>query len=207
VKQAPALEVEWAVAEKPRTGESESGDRHLVEQRGDRLLAGVIDGLGHGSAAGEVAERALAAIAKAPEWRLEDLFGRCHEALRGSRGAVMSLALLDLAQATVTWAGIGNVEGLLMAPAGAGKDSLTARSGVVGYEMPALRPITLPLPAGSSLVLATDGIKPGFEARLRLGERAERAATRILANHSHSDDDALVLVVVTRDGRSLASGP
>jgi len=206
VKQARALEVEWAVAEKPRTGESESGDRHLVEQREGRLLAAVIDGLGHGAAAGEAAERALAAMAKAPEWRLEDLFERCHAALLGSRGAVMSLAVLDLDQATVTWAGIGNVEGLLMAPAGAGKESLAARSGVVGYEVPALRPTTLPVAPGSSLVLATDGINPGFEAGPRQGEPAEGTAQRILADHSRSDDDALVLVVVTRDGRSLASG-
>jgi len=44
-----SLDVAWAVADRPRSGESVSGDRHLVQRRGEQVLAVVVDGLGHGT--------------------------------------------------------------------------------------------------------------------------------------------------------------
>ena len=202
-----SLDVAWAVADRPRSGENVSGDRHLVQRRGEQVLAVVVDGLGHGPVAAEAAERALAALAGSKSWHLVDMFQLCHLALSGSRGVVMSAAVLDLQLATVTWSGIGNVEGVVITPGRAGKDSLTTRSGVVGYDIPRLYAPTHAIAPGSCLVLATDGIKPGFDTSVRPGEAPERSAQRILADHGHSNDDALVLVLLTRDGRSHVPGP
>jgi serine phosphatase RsbU (regulator of sigma subunit) len=153
----------------------------------------------------EAAELALSALARASKWDPEELFRSCHASARSTRGVVMALSLLDLERGTMTWASIGNVEGVLLAPTGA-KQSLVARSGVVGYEVPPLRPATVPLSPGAGLILATDGITSGFDAQVQLEDPPGRTAAKILAGHGRSDDDALVLVVLARDGRSLARG-
>ena len=194
------------MAGKPRPGETESGDRHFFERRDSQVLAAVVDGLGHGSAAAEAACRAVAVLGGTADWRLEELFQRCHKALLGSRGVVMSCALLDLDRGAVTWAGIGNVEAILMAPGASSKQTLAVRSGVIGYEVPALHVATAAVVAGSWLVLATDGVKPGFDARVRLDETPESNARRIVADHGRSNDDALALVLWVGDGRLFAAG-
>ena len=70
-----------------------SGDRAVVARHGDRTLVAAIDGLGHGEAAAEAAD-AAASILERDGGSLQGLLGRCHEALRGTRGAVMTLAEL-----------------------------------------------------------------------------------------------------------------
>ena len=53
----------------------------------------------------------LAAYAHEP---IISLIRRCHEALRGTRGVVMSIASLNTHDRTMVWLGVGNVEGVLL---------------------------------------------------------------------------------------------
>jgi hypothetical protein len=95
---------------------------------------------------------------------------------------------------------VGNVEGIVLHPVAFSppfwkSDALVARGGVVGYDLPSLRPATLPFKPGSFLVFATDGVKAGFAAEMRAGQRAQDAADHILASCRRGTDDALVMVV------------
>jgi negative regulator of sigma-B (phosphoserine phosphatase) len=125
------------------------------------------------------------------------LFDACHEALRKTRGAVMSLASLDTRSATVDWCGIGNVEGaLLRAQPGGGRKSeaITTRGGVVGYRMPNIKVSTLPLHPRDVFILATDGIRSGFVGEVDLDSDPQAIADRVFARYRTNSDDALVLV-------------
>jgi hypothetical protein len=53
----------------------------------------------------------------------------------------------------------------------------------------------LTLAAGDLLVMATDGIDPGFASALDGGGAAQTVAERIFAAHGKGTDDALVVVV------------
>src|SRR3989442_1022947 len=86
--------IEWAVAAAPLAGESESGDLHLVKRVGRGTLVAAVDGLGHGAEAAAAARAAVAALDRYAEESLPPLVRRCHEALAGSRGGVMSPAYL-----------------------------------------------------------------------------------------------------------------
>src|ERR1044071_4802454 len=44
--------IQWGVAMRTLPGERESGDLHVVKSVGPGVLAGVVDGLGHGAEAG-----------------------------------------------------------------------------------------------------------------------------------------------------------
>src|SRR4029453_12896756 len=48
------------------------------------------------------------------------LMRECHQSLVGLRGAVMSVASIHATEETMTWLGVGNVEGLLLRPNPAG---------------------------------------------------------------------------------------
>src|SRR5438309_1387114 len=103
--------IDWGVATLAHAGEKESGDLHLVKQVGRGVLVAAVDGLGHGAEAAAAARAAVAALDRYAEESLSPLVRRCHEALAGSRGVVMSLAYLGGVQPSLTWLGVGNVEG------------------------------------------------------------------------------------------------
>jgi serine phosphatase RsbU (regulator of sigma subunit) len=186
--------VEWAVAGRPIEGEIESGDLHIVHEGNDRVLLGVVDGLGHGPEAAAASRRAAETLrATALDLPLEQLFRQCHAALRTTRGAVMSLAIVDAGDGSLTWGGIGNVEGYVVDAGGRRRDSIPLRGGVVGGHLPTVRSETTPLAAGDLIVLTTDGIVAGFAEKLVAGAPTAMAE-RILASYARANDDALVLV-------------
>src|SRR5581483_5470340 len=124
-----------------------------------------IDGLGHGPEAAEAAKAASAILHAHPNQPVVTLFEKCHEGLRRTRGAVMTLASFDARTSSLTWLGVGNVEGIVLRErpgGGPSRESVTARGGVVGFQLPPLRPSTLAISPGDLLVMATDGIRNSF---------------------------------------------
>src|SRR5256886_792990 len=89
----------------------ESGDLHLVKRVGRGTLVAAVDGLGHGAEAAAAARAAVAALDQYAEESLLPLVRRCHDALAGSRGVVMSLAYVGGVQPSLTWLGVGNASG------------------------------------------------------------------------------------------------
>lgn len=190
--------IAWAVAETPFPNESQSGDRHVVLPSSDGILIAAIDGAGHGAEAAAAAKVAVATLEAHAFESPIGLLVRCHEELKGSRGVVMTIALIDLRQRTLTWAGVGNVEAVLFHGVGEYQtrpDRALLRSGVIGYRLPPVRAEVLPLKPFDTLVIVTDGIKPNFDDGLSLSDDLQRIADGILARHHNGTDDALVLVV------------
>jgi phosphoserine phosphatase RsbX len=200
--------LEWGWAGAALEGEGESGDVHVVAEFAEGVLVGAIDGLGHGieaAAAAREAARVLAAHAAEP---LAALVERCHDALHRTRGAVMTLASFD-ARGSMTWAGVGNVDAILLrggAAPGLRREALTARGGIVGYHLPSLHPSTLPVSSGDLLILATDGIHGGFAEEVPVHGAVQEIADGILARHARGSDDALVVVARWLGAPGAAAG-
>jgi hypothetical protein len=193
----PSTLLECAVAVRARAGESECGDRHVIRSFRDGVLVAVVDGLGHGRHAAAAARTAAALLEEHAGDPLPALVERCHAELAGSRGVVMSLASVD-GTSTLSWLGIGNVEATVVRPrTGDGRlaeRQLLLRAGIVGSQLPALRPARLRLARGDMLGMATDGIRSGFGRSLALATAPQRLADAILAEYGRADDDALVVV-------------
>jgi negative regulator of sigma-B (phosphoserine phosphatase) len=190
--------VEYGVAKSILPGQGESGDRHLVCCAGDGILIAAIDGIGHGEEAANAAEAAISILKASPDEPVISLLERCHEGLRSTRGVVLSLASIDPKHGMMTWVGVGNVQGVLMragAKKGRVEEVLLLRGGVVGSQLPALQAAVLPIAKGDTLVFVTDGIRSEFVEGLSTLESPQRAADKILKQHSRGNDDALVLVL------------
>jgi serine phosphatase RsbU (regulator of sigma subunit) len=196
--------IDWGVASSALPGQAQSGDLHLVKPVSTGVLLAVVDGLGHGAEAATAAHTAVHTLDEHASESVLALLERCHWALKGSRGVVMSVAFANRHQNALTWAGVGNVECLLFhtdAPlAGPTRASLVTRGGIVGSELPQVRAQVLPLAAGDVLIFATDGIREGFSEGLHLDAPPQQLAEHILSQHGKGTDDALVLVAQYRGG-------
>jgi phosphoserine phosphatase RsbX len=192
---------EWAVAARPIPGEHVSGDTH-VAVGGTRLVVAVIDGLGHGPEAAHAGGRAAEIVEAHADDHPEVVLRHCHDALRSTRGAAITIASIDAAAGQMTWLGVGNVQATLLQPRppAAGREWVPLRGGVVGYLLPSLRPGTVRLQRDDVLVFATDGVRPVFGDWPRPTEPPMNVAARILAEQGRGSDDALVLVARYRGG-------
>jgi len=191
-------ELEVGVAGLALEGEDRSGDLAVFAPYDRGGLAAVIDGLGHGddaAAASAIAERVIREHASAPP---PELLRRCHEALRKSRGVVLTAAWFDLEAMKLAWVGVGNVEARLVRGAalyGDRYESALVLGGVVGYNLPPVRPTSTDLRPGDAVAFATDGVGADYSASLTPGLPAQRLAERILDRHGRDTDDALAAVV------------
>lgn len=197
MSEEPHQIVDWAVATRALEGEHESGDLHVVAPFDGGALVAAIDGLGHGPEAAVAARGAADALERHAARPVTELLERCHESLRGTRGAVITLASFNGTGGTMCWAGVGNVEGtLLRAHPGDGRprESVMLVGGVPGHQLPALRPYELGVSPGDTLILATDGIRGGYLDLVAASDPPQRIADHLLAEYGKGTDDALVLV-------------
>ena len=189
--------IDLGVASLAPTGQVESGDLSVANCNSHFALLAAIDGIGHGESAAAASRIAAAVIESHPTDPLVALVQKGHEALRSTRGVVLSIAYVDFQKSTLTWLGVGNVQGVLIRSANSahpGNCALLLRPGVVGSRLPVLQTATVPFSHGDTLAFATDGVRSDFADDLFPHESPQRSADRILAKYYKGNDDALVLV-------------
>jgi len=178
--------------------ELESGDRHVVVTFPGGALITLLDGLGHGPEAAAAAAAAVPILESYASDPPLAILQRCHEGLRNTRGVAMSLASFDSRISSMTWTGVGNVEGMLFrvnGRPGYPSDAIALRGGVVGYRLPPLHANTIQVSSGDTLIMATDGIKSGFTTGISIEHDPQEVAESILARFAKGTDDAHVVVV------------
>jgi phosphoserine phosphatase RsbX len=194
---APAREpesIDWGWAGAGLHG-AESGDLHVVVMLPHGALFAAIDGLGHGPEAALAAREAASILQMHAGLPVLELITRCHEGLRKTRGAVMSLAELDIRRASIEWCGVGNIESVLLrADTTKPSETLITRGGVVGYRLPPLRVSTIAASPRDVLVMVSDGIRSGFTEAVDLECQPQAIAEAILDRYAKGSDDALVFV-------------
>lgn len=190
--------VDWGVAIRALAGNEISGDGYTVKIFEDKALVVAVDGLGHGKAAAEASRIAIKAIEDSQSEDPIQITRSCHEALKGSLGAVLSLALVNAKNNSMTWLGIGDVEGILkrsnpdIYPS---HETLFLTGGILGYLVQSVRPSVLPIKKGDTLVFATDGVRGGFAEEVNPTDSPCQIADKILEKYNKNTDDALVLAV------------
>jgi serine phosphatase RsbU (regulator of sigma subunit) len=182
-------------ASRPYPGERANGDAWATHHPDGALRISVIDGLGHGPDAATAAQAAIAALTTEPTLLPDGAIELCHRALRGTRGAAISVAWVDVAQSRLVYAGIGNIEAVL-AQDGQQQRPIAYR-GIVGATMRTIRPFELPLLDDWVLVIHTDGIRARFDIGKvdGYGRRdPQMMADGLLAEWGRATDDATVVV-------------
>ncbi|MGH2722510.1 MAG: hypothetical protein ACRDJO_13055 [Actinomycetota bacterium] len=190
--EANASFLEWGVAESWVAGVEDPRARYLVtETQGGALLA-VVYGLGPRPVADKAARIAIEVLrdrAGEPIWCLME---RCHTGLAQTQGAAMTLAEILWSGGTLTWGGIGNVRGQVVRST-SGRGEIARRlAGVVGFILPHLEASTTRLAGGDVVILANDGVAPGFADNVLIDGHPRSIASRILRRQARRRN-ALVL--------------
>ena len=190
-----SLQVRAAWTTRPCAGEVVSGDVGIVIESPGLVFAALVDALGHGWNAHNIARRASAALGScglaSPASALEHL----HEALRGHGGVCASVLSIDVARSEVCFAGVGNVQGRCF---GSAPMTCVPRAGALGVRMRPPVTTTAPLSRGNCVLLYTDGVSDRAVARLDSvphGARPDQLAAWIVHQHGKADDDASCLAV------------
>lgn len=189
--------VRYGIADRSLPGEVVSGDRCVMKRLDGRTLIAVIDGLGHGPGAARAADVAASVIDTTSSSALDKVLVNCHRALRHTRGAAITLVVLDEAAGCFEWVGVGNVAAARFHTERFGQLQCTVlftRGGSVGMSLPSVEITRSPLVPGDFFVLATDGLSPGFLNEVTRHEDPQVLADRLLDTYQTSGDDALVLV-------------
>jgi negative regulator of sigma-B (phosphoserine phosphatase) len=189
-----SVSVDWVSV--PKSGESECGDAVVVRTEGDRTLLAVIDVLGHGKQAADVARIAVEFLRTVPlaggggamSGGVMAVIEGLHERLRGTRGAAAMVCIIS--GGTLEGCGVGNVELRCQR----GRVPIVLTPGVIGAQIKRARAFRGGLPEGDRIVIFTDGISSRFSlkdlSRLSPGE----ACREILERGRRIHDDATVLV-------------
>lgn len=194
----PLQLIEWGFTTMPLQGQAVSGDKYIIKPFPNGTLMAVVDGLGHGYEAAVASDIAIATLDAYAHEPVIPLVKRCHEALRGTRGVVISVASFNSLDKTMPWLGVGNIEGILLKEdvnAIPSRKSLLLRGGVLGYQLPPLKESVIPVLPGDTLIFATDGIRSGFEKGIKLIDKPQQIADNIMTQFNRGTDDVLVLVV------------
>ncbi len=190
-------QVEIGGCARPKLGEGECGDRWIALRIRDQTLIGIVDGLGHGAEAAQVARVVVAHVREqvAASAELIDLRGvlrSLHHALRSTRGAVAGFALISPCAHTLHYSGVGNTQAHLV---GARDPILISAPGLLGG--PRVPPLTIQqvrVDPGALLVLHTDGLVIDAPVACPLHWECGEIARDLVAQWGRPDDDAAVVV-------------
>jgi hypothetical protein len=179
----------------PLAGEDASGDGWAVSCGRDGATLLGVDGLGHGPEAAKAAAGAIEALERRPAAAPAEVLEAAHDLLRITRGAAVSVARIDFASAGVRFAGIGNVNGLVVD--GGTRRALVSHNGIVGHNMRKVQEFAVDCPPGALCVLHSDGIQTQWDigAYPGLFARAPAVVAAVLMrDFIRRRDDAMVLV-------------
>ncbi len=194
-------EPQIGVAARVFPGQSVNGDAWCVHRHGGRWRIALIDGAGHGPQAAHVAAAAVALLDANPEWSGQEAVTRCHLALKGTRGAVMTVAVLEPGFDKLVVTGAGNIEARLWT--GDREQHLLTQRGMIGSNIPTIRPVEVELGPTRILSLHSDGVRARFslrEASVTAGGGAPEIASALLRDHARTDDDDATVLVVCFKG-------
>ena len=188
--------VEFAGLIAPIAGEQVSGDNLAVDVNGDRCIALVADGLGHGPQAADAANEAVRVFRAHSSESPASLITRIHEALKKTRGAAAAVAEIRPMAGSLTYAGVGNISGSILSNT-LGR-SLVSHNGTLGHVMARVQEFKVEWPKDGILIMHSDGLHSRWDLSRYPGLLARQPALIagvLLRDFSRERDDASVLVV------------
>jgi negative regulator of sigma-B (phosphoserine phosphatase) len=187
--------MEFGIVHRPKAGRNISGDAYLIREEEEATLICLVDGLGSGESAAEAAQAAIRCVEVNSTLPLSDIMAECHQALKGTRGAVVALMRISFAESMITFVGVGNIGIRVRSTASIRPIS---KNGIVGYRLPRLREFTYPYTPGDLFVLHTDGISSRFtldDALWTEGTQdVQTLADEIARIFGKENDDVTILV-------------
>lgn len=181
---------ELAFRTRPCRGESSNGDAVIVRRRHDALLVVVVDALGHGDVAAEVAQRARDQVERRPWPRsARQVVEGLHEALHGTRGAAAAVLWVEGDRALACSVNNVEVRSLL------GCLRVLSSPGVLGRRLRSVRESEGRLRAGERIAIFTDGLDASVSLIPDSRSAVDDACDALMQRHAFEHDDASLVLI------------
>ncbi len=189
------LDIHSIVRPLPGNREDECGDTTVIIRQDNHLFLGMIDALGHGRKAHELAITCKVFLQKNFNDNLVELFESLDDHIKGSIGVVAALSHLDLETGELNYAGIGDITTRIF---GENEKRFVSRSGVIGYMPPKAKVSTFTLCDNDILMLYSDGVRAHFVLKdypELMKDDAKTVASNIIDKFGKQQDDAGCIVL------------
>jgi anti-sigma regulatory factor (Ser/Thr protein kinase) len=184
----------WGAVSIAMPGEIVCGDSWSVAASGDTRTLLLADGLGHGQDAAEAAVEAVRLFHRFSGHEVATLLDYVHGGLRSTRGAAVSIARFDPADADMVFGGIGNVAGTLAVNGDIKR--MISMPGTAGYNARKIQSFRYPF-AGGLIILNSDGLATSWSLGRYPNLQAVHPtliAAVLYRDFARRRDDATVLV-------------
>ena len=176
-------------------GEIECGDAWQIASKDRSMAIIVADGLGHGPLAAVASQAAVKTFEEDPFERPSEAMQRIHRKLSGGRGAAAAVALVEWTQSNVSYAGVGNISGSVVASDKS--KGMVSHNGILGVKLLRTQQFEYGLAPDSKIVMHSDGMSarwslsayPGLSVR-----HASVIAGVLFRDHSRARDDVTIVV-------------
>jgi anti-sigma regulatory factor (Ser/Thr protein kinase) len=139
------------------------GDGWHLRAQGHSVVVTLIDGLGHGLQAADAAQAGVTAVAESASFDAPGLIGALHAGMSGTRGGAAAVASVDTQAGSIQFAGIGNISATLCEPTTS--RGMASHPGIVGVQFRKAQPFHFDAPAGTLLVMHSDGLQARWSLR------------------------------------------
>jgi phosphoserine phosphatase RsbX len=185
-----------AVRARARAGEARGGDLEVAlrpaGREGSHALLAVIDALGHGAVAHEIATRASTALDALQDPTVERAIEAMHTVLVGTRGAGALVCTVE--NERIRAGGIGNVE----LRAEGMRLSVALTRGILGLQGSTPQVFEGFARPGARIAIFSDGLAQRLDLRDVRHLGIEDAADDLFARHAVTFDDATLLLAEVR---------
>jgi len=183
----------FSIFSKPKIGEDASADAYFIKRFSSNVVFGVIDVLGHGREAYDIALNILKILEDNYTEPLIKIIDVCHKGLRHTRGAAMALCRVNFKERRFEHIGVGNVETRVYGTTQPIRPFFF--NGTLGMTTENYRVIEYPYTEGMTIVMFSDGISGRFDfSPQMLSKTPQEIAKFIFDNFARNTDDATVLV-------------
>ncbi|HTV30231.1 MAG TPA: ATP-binding SpoIIE family protein phosphatase [Xanthobacteraceae bacterium] len=177
-----------------KLGEEVCGDSWTVAQSNEVCTLFVADGLGHGPDAAHASAEAVRVLHRFGGHQVQTVLDYVHGGLRATRGAAVSIARFDPAAGKVSFAGVGNVAGVLAVNGELRR--MVSMPGTLGYNVRKIQAFEYPF-ANGLVILHSDGLSTGWT--LGRYTNLEQADPTLIAGVLYRDfarrrDDVTILI-------------
>jgi hypothetical protein len=179
---------------RPCDGEAVAGDAVVVKPCRDGIFLSLIDALGHGRDAAEVALLGIHYLKQNASSDVVEVLCGLNEHLKGSRGAMAAVAFAHSTTGTISCTGIGNV---MVRRLGDREESFPWPDGIVGIRFRTPRLCQVQLKSNDVLLVHSDGVAESLTnavASNLLSQPVDVTARRIVLDHGRLYDDAACIV-------------
>jgi anti-sigma regulatory factor (Ser/Thr protein kinase) len=179
----------------PIASEPVCGDSWAAVAASNTLSVVVADGLGHGQGAADASLLAVQALHDDPELFPNRLMQNSHQLMRGSRGAAVAIAKVDVSANELRYCGVGNIAGCIVAAES--RQHLISHNGIVGNNMHKTQEFLHKWSEDSIVIMHSDGI--GTKWTMQQYPELEKRHSAVIAAVIHRDftrgrDDATIVV-------------